>query len=186
MARKLRKSSAKVQKFLNFCQKNLKKSPWEYSLNGNTISYKVPKFIDLSSNWTKRQHKTPTEAPTEAPLKKRTTEEEERIKKKNKRFNQKDFNLFINTYPNRKEKKAALVRWKVLLKSGELPLINIIINAIKEQIQWRALANGEFRPEWKNPATWLNKGCWEDEVSTPPDHKPITDEQEKAELDRDK
>lgn len=82
VARKLRKSSAKVRKFLNFCQKNLKKTPWEYSVNGNSISYKVPKFIDLSSNWTKRQHNTPTEAPTEAPLKKRTTEEEERSKKK--------------------------------------------------------------------------------------------------------
>lgn len=25
--------------------------------------------------------------------------------------------------------------------------------------------SGKFCPEWKHPATWLNKGCWEDEVS---------------------
>ena len=84
--------------------------------------------------------------------------------KKKRKFNQKDFDLFYSRFPNKKEKKAAESRWRVLLKSGELPEIGIILNAIKKQIAWRSTANGEFRPEWKNPATWLNKGCWDDEA----------------------
>ena len=84
---------------------------------------------------------------------------------KNKRkFNEKEFLIFYSAYPNPKSKKAALEKWKKLIKSGELPELPEILSAIKKQVLWRQNANGKFRPEWKHPAAWLHQGCWEDEV----------------------
>ena len=76
----------------------------------------------------------------------------------------KDFNLFWDAYPNKKDQTEAFKRWKKL--NGTRPSIEIIVEAIKKQIEWREKANGEFRPEWKNPATWLNKGSWDDELKS--------------------
>jgi hypothetical protein len=73
-----------------------------------------------------------------------------------------DFNIFWEAYPNKKEKKYALKCWKKI--NGTRPPIEKLLEAIRKQIEWRKNANGEFRPEWKNPATWLNKGCWDDEL----------------------
>lgn len=47
--------------------------------------------------------------------------------------------------------------WRVVL-----PLLK---PAIQEQIAWRQGANGDFRPPWKNFRTWINRRCWEDELS---------------------
>jgi phage replication O-like protein O len=74
-----------------------------------------------------------------------------------------DFLLFYNSYPNRKEKEHTFKCWKKL--NGKRPPIETILVAIKKQIEWRENANGDFRPEWKHPATWLNKGCWDDELT---------------------
>ena len=73
---------------------------------------------------------------------------------------------FWDAYLIRQGKKAAWKTWQKLKKENQLPDIDIIIQAIEKQKKWRAEANGEFRPEWKHPATWLNKGCWEDETTT--------------------
>lgn len=172
VARKLRKSSAKVRKFLNFCEKLISKPRFEHSINGAILSYKAPDFIELSSNWTKRKKKTPTEAPTEAPtaIEEEVEEEvEERIKNKEKKrmFNQKEFDVFYSVYPKKTGKTEVLTRWKKLIKSNELPELTEILSAIKKQVAWRENSNGAFRPEWKNPATWLNKGCWTDEIEEP-------------------
>lgn len=67
VARKLRKSSAKVRKFLNYCGKSISKPRFVYSINGSVLSYKVPKFMELASNWTRRPENQPTEVPTEVP-----------------------------------------------------------------------------------------------------------------------
>jgi len=74
------------------------------------------------------------------------------------------FSLFWKLYPNKKEPKAALKAWEK--SKGSRPPIEKILEAIQKQIEWRQNANGEFRPEWKHPATWLNKGCWDDEITT--------------------
>ena len=84
-------------------------------------------------------------------------------KEKKRKFNEKEFLTFYSAYPNHTGKKEALERWKKLIKTKELPGLSIILAAIKKQELWRKNANGEFRPEWKHPATWLNKGCWEDQ-----------------------
>jgi hypothetical protein len=76
-----------------------------------------------------------------------------------------EFLIFWKNYPSKVEKKYAYKCWKKL--NGNRPDIEIIISSIKKQIEWREKSNGEFRPEWKNPATWLNKGCWDDELKAP-------------------
>lgn len=73
------------------------------------------------------------------------------------------FNQFYTAYPNKKAKSEALKAWNKL--NGTLPDIEVLLSAIEKQKAWRASAKaGEFRPEWKHPSTWLNKGCWADEV----------------------
>jgi uncharacterized protein YdaU (DUF1376 family) len=74
-----------------------------------------------------------------------------------------NFDKFWAAYPNKKEKQETQKRWK---KLKTLPNIEILLTAIRKQIDWRNNSNGEFRPEWKNPATWLNRGCWEDELKS--------------------
>jgi hypothetical protein len=87
------------------------------------------------------------------------------IRNKNKEIRKeeysKDFLIFYNSYPN---KKAPQEAWKSWLKISNRPPIEKIIEAINKQIEWRKNSNGQFRPEWKHPATWLNKGCWDDEI----------------------
>ena len=83
VARKLRKSSAKVRKFLNFCEKSISKPRFVSHLNSPVLRYKVPDFIDMASNWTKRKKKTPTEVPTEVPTAIEVEEEVEKKKKTN-------------------------------------------------------------------------------------------------------
>jgi len=77
-----------------------------------------------------------------------------------------DFLKFYGLYPLKKEKKAAFKKWTFLKKQNQLPSLDIILSAIEKQIKWRENTNGEFRPEWKHPTTWLNKGCWDDEINT--------------------
>ena len=76
-----------------------------------------------------------------------------------------NFEVFWKAYPNKKGKAGALAKWNVLKKQKTLPNIHVILNAIQAQKEWRNTAKqGEFRPEWKHPSTWLNQGCWDDEV----------------------
>ncbi len=71
----------------------------------------------------------------------------------------KEFLMFWDAYPKKKEKKKAFAAWK---KAKDKPDIEIIIRAIKSQkqsAQWRK-ENGQYI---KHPTTWLNGGCWDDE-----------------------
>jgi len=79
-----------------------------------------------------------------------------------------NFLNFWSEYPNKKAKQSAYKKWKTLQKQKKLPSLTIIISSIEKQKRWRENANGEFRPEWKHPTTWLNAGCWEDEVQSKP------------------
>jgi len=131
-------------------------------------------------NWDKRQYKSDsskervrryrekecnvTVTPVVTPPEQSRTETEQKENKK-RLFNEKEFEVFYLAYPNHKGKKEALEKWKKLIKNNELPELSIVLLAIEKQKLWRQNANGEFRPEWKNPATWLNKGCWEDETN---------------------
>lgn len=84
-------------------------------------------------------------------------------------FNQKDFDLFWSNYPLKKAKGQALKTWKKLLKNGELPKVDVLIKAIREQDVEKAylIVEKKFCPPWKHPSTWLNAYGWEDEVYIP-------------------
>jgi hypothetical protein len=72
-----------------------------------------------------------------------------------------DFLTFWSAYPNRVGKGAAEKSWN----KNNHPSLEIILEAIKKQKNWRANSGGKFRPEWKHPATWINQKCWEDEIA---------------------
>ena len=44
------------------------------------------------------------------------------------------------------------------------PSVAAMVESVRLQAvdRARAKAQNEFYPEWKNPATWLTGGCWED------------------------
>lgn len=73
------------------------------------------------------------------------------------------FERFYQAYPLRKEKKGALAKFQQAVRSGIDP--EKIIAAARLYAEW--LDNGgprDFRPAPKMPTTWLNKGCWDDEL----------------------
>lgn len=71
------------------------------------------------------------------------------------------FDIFWKSYPKKTGKQAALKAWQ---KSKSKPPIEIIIQKIEQQKksdQWLK-ENGQYIP---NPATWINQGRWDDEVT---------------------
>ena len=80
--RKLRKSWTKVEKVLSFYQE---KNRILYIAEHGRVKIKIPNFIELASNWSKRKQAQPTEAPTEAPTAIEVDKEEDIDKKKSKR-----------------------------------------------------------------------------------------------------
>ncbi|MFC1613887.1 hypothetical protein ACFL5K_01150 [Gemmatimonadota bacterium] len=74
------------------------------------------------------------------------------------------FEIFFEAYPKRVGRKQALRAWNKLRLSDEQ--VSDILQAIDKQKTWRMNAKpGEFRPEWPDPATWLNNNRWEDEIT---------------------
>ena len=165
LRRKLRKSWTKVEQILNFYSK---KKRMVIKIDGEMVCIKVPKYIDISSNWTKREgtkkDALPTEVPTEAPTAKEEEVEEEVDKEK--KYND-GFLEFYSHFPIKKGKQAAYKAWKK--QKPDLQFLTICLLAIKSQKaeKKRLKENSEFCPEWKHPATWLNAGCWEDEPAGP-------------------
>ena len=78
------------------------------------------------------------------------------------------FLIFYRSYPLKKSKAAAYKAWKKI-KDPE-SILPTILDAIKNQKAEKEhkKSRGEFCPEWKHPATWLNGECWEDEVDIKP------------------
>lgn len=74
------------------------------------------------------------------------------------------FEIFWKNHPGTKTgKKKCYEKWLVI--NPDQKLFDKIMCAIENQKTWRARAKpDEFRPEWKNPLTWLNQECWEDEI----------------------
>jgi hypothetical protein len=74
---------------------------------------------------------------------------------------EKHFDVFWFEYPKKTGKKAARAAWD---KAKDKPRIDAIVRAIKaakRSEQWRK-DGGKFIPY---PATWLNRGCWDDEIT---------------------
>jgi phage replication O-like protein O len=139
------------------------------NINGISKKYKFNKDFDTWQTITKNRNgyikvKSTVTENCNPPLRKTVSTKETLTKETIQKKYNGEFLQFWNAYPNKKEKPETFKRWKKL--NGTRPPIEIILEAIKKQIEWRKNANGEFRPEWKNPATWLNKGCWDDELKT--------------------
>jgi hypothetical protein len=93
------------------------------------------------------------------------TERETETETETKSFYSQEFETFWKAYPKKSgSKKAAFDNWKKL--NGTLPDIEVILSAISKQTEWRKNANGEFRPEWKDPERWIKNHMWEAELSS--------------------
>lgn len=74
------------------------------------------------------------------------------------------FLLFWEAYPRRVAKKAAYVAWQKAAKLGTVTAKEII-QAIKKQVAAGHFTNEKGETFYPHPATWLNGGRWEDEIS---------------------
>jgi len=111
----------------------------------------------------------PAPAPAPAPSPAPSLKKEKALSVISPKENQ--FEIFWNAYPVHVGITEAEARWEKLRKSKKLPDLNTLLSAIQKQRDWRERAGpDEFRPEWKHPATWLNKGCWDDEI---PEQHPL-------------
>lgn len=73
------------------------------------------------------------------------------------------FLSFWKAYPKKTGKQKCYNLWKK--KKCENGFYDNIMEAVEAQKKWREnQPQGAFVPEWKNPETWLSKGCWEDEI----------------------
>lgn len=79
-------------------------------------------------------------------------------------LSEKRFEEFWSLYPRKEGKGAARKKWEQIKPDSEL--FDKIINAVQENInrnpQWKR-DNGQFIP---HPATWLNQGRWDDDISS--------------------
>jgi len=71
------------------------------------------------------------------------------------------FEKFWSEYPNKSGKGGAFNSWKKIKVDDEL--LQKIIKSINLYKQTKQVKDGYI----KNPQTWLNNRCWEDEISAP-------------------
>ena len=80
----------------------------------------------------------------------------------------KNFKEFWEIYPKKiGKKKVEDIYFNLLENDKTNQLHKKIISGLKKQIEYRDSVRDDttvFIPEWKHPATWLNQGCWEDEM----------------------
>ena len=77
----------------------------------------------------------------------------------------KTFDYFWKYYPGRNtDKKKCLAKWK---RDNLDSKMEEIMNGLGNQIDVRNdIPSNEFKPQWKNPLTWLNGECWKDDFSS--------------------
>ena len=144
LRRKLRKSWTKVEQILNFYQT---KNRIFYETDGRQVRIKIPKFIDISSNWTKRpkakKETLPTEAPTEVP----TAKEEEEEEKKKKELELPDF-INPETWKAFKDhrKKMRLI----MTPHAEKLIINKLIKFQEDGVDPNAALDEAIEKSWRS------------------------------------
>ena len=74
------------------------------------------------------------------------------------------FDQFWQEYPRKVGKAAAFQSWqKVIKRQGMVP--DLVIHAIRDQVSKKHFTNGSGEQFIPNPATWLNQGRWDDEIT---------------------
>lgn len=92
-----------------------------------------------------------------------TTKEEKNIRRKEYNILLTDFNKFYSLYPRKESKQKALSSFEKVMIKGIT--IDVLINGLNRYIKHIKDTNKE-RKYIKQPATWLNQGCWEDEYES--------------------
>jgi len=152
---KLLISRSKLKKILSKIYK------WDIEINGDTVSIFIPKFKELMDESTikKLRYSEKNSGIIPESFRKNSVQNKKKIKDKDidKEYTT-DFLAFWDVYPKSGSKKAAFKEWNKL--NGKRPPIEEIIEAINRQVEWRDTANGEFRPQWKDPERWLKHEMW--------------------------
>jgi len=73
----------------------------------------------------------------------------------------KDFDSFWTLYPEKVGKDAALKAWNKRKKAGDLPSLEVLVEAIGRYIDAKPADRA-----YCNPSTWLNQGRWQDVPSS--------------------
>lgn len=73
----------------------------------------------------------------------------------------KDFDSFWTLYPEKVGKDAALKAWNKRKKAGDLPALEVLVEAIGRYINAKPADRA-----YCNPSTWLNQGRWQDVPSS--------------------
>lgn len=71
------------------------------------------------------------------------------------------FNQFWYLYDKKTDRARCLAKWKKIFKENKQLSADTLINSVKQYV--KNTPDPKFR---KNPLTWLNGNCWEDEIST--------------------
>ena len=183
--RKLRKSVTKVEQVLNFYQT---RGRIFYKIEGETISLKIPKFLDKADNWTRRNPKE--ESPKLCSNSVGTTAIEEKKKRKEKEIKDnsakddfylthkkrklvgkrlKTFELFWTAFGYFKGKAAAADSWIDIPTLTDSLVKHICLSAeVAARERVKILDNGGTP---KYAQGWLSGKRWEDEPYEKPKGK---------------
>lgn len=79
-----------------------------------------------------------------------------------------DFEVqFWALYPRRVSKKPAMKALGKVKASGEVSWAKLVDSIARYTVWLGEASPTNWRPEPKHPATWLNGGCWDDELPAP-------------------
>lgn len=82
------------------------------------------------------------------------------------------FNSFYSQYPLKKSKQAASKAWVKLSPEQMQKCLDVVeSDQFKTAMECQNTRRGDFR---KHPSTWLNQGCWDDDLS---DHQTLFNNQ---------
>lgn len=186
LARKLRKSSGKVQDILNFYQN---RERIKFKIDGLLISIKIPKFLDIADNWAKRpkgneQQKlcSSSVVTTQSYIEEEVEEEYNNtaskkpdavqtnfyITKKKRKLNGKrleTFNMFWDAFDYKKGRAEAADSWIDIPQLTDSLVDKILLSAKNEAKKRPDLIQQGKIP--KMAQGWLSAKRWEDESYNP-------------------
>lgn len=139
----------------------------------------LPMFEDSQPGLSDPQHGlsvplTRAESPTNKVLNKGKNKKEAQAQLR------KRFERFYDAYPKKKDRGRAEKAFMKLKPDDQL--LEVMVSALQNQTaeqEWKT-QEGQFVPEWKYAATWLNGQCWTDEVD---ERRPGKGEASQAEID---
>lgn len=158
LSRKLRKSWRIVEQLLNFFSERKR---FSYSVNYGRVKLKIPKFIILADNWSKRNKEKLNSSSVVT-----TAIEEKKNRRRIEKTNTEGFAVWYKSYPKKKSRGEAEKAWSTIKPDNEL--LKKMVTTLewqKTSTQWTK-ENGKYIP---HPATWLRAKKWLDEksISTP-------------------